>query len=158
MEVDYWHHWAYSRSLADAKLRCLWMADFIVDKALCVNNTSFSRGDMRYTLDFEIGIIIQLVMFYLIENNMSYFLVRKKNPHVWLQGHCSCTILIDIIQNRGHLSSVSVHLSWFMQCHVGISKDVVEHELCSVKYLLGPVCSPYPISTMRSLWMFMKES
>lgn len=58
------------------------MADFIVDKALCVNNTSFSRGDMRYTLDFEIGIIIQLVMFYLIENNMSYFLVRKKNPHV----------------------------------------------------------------------------
>jgi hypothetical protein len=59
-------------------------------------------------------------MFYLIENNMSYFLVRKKNPHVWLQGHCSCTILIDIIQNREHLSSVSVHLTWFMQCHVGI--------------------------------------
>lgn len=91
------------------------MADFIVDKALCVGSTSFSRGDMKHSLDFEIGVIIQLVIFCLRENNMPSFLVRKKNPHLWFQGHCSCTILINIIQNRSYLSSVNVCPSWFMQ-------------------------------------------
>lgn len=67
---------------------------------------------MAYILGLEIGIIFQLVIFCLLENNMSYFLVRKKNPHLWFQGHCSHTILINIIQNRRHLSSVSVCSSW----------------------------------------------
>lgn len=113
--VDYQYHCLFQGLWQTASWAVYeWRALLLTKQYMCGYYIIFQRGH-GILWDIEIGIIFQLVIFSLLENNMSYFLVRKKNPHLWFQGHCSCSAHINIRQNRRHLSSVSVCSSWFMK-------------------------------------------
>lgn len=145
--VDYQYHCLFQGLWQTASWAVYeWRALLLTEQYMCGYYIIFQRGH-GILWDIEIGIIFHLVIFSLLENNMSYFLVRKKNPHLWFQGHCSCSAHINIRQNRRHLSSVSVCSSWFMKLwHTRGHCIAWWFQSCAVPSGFWILCSPYPIS------------